>query len=237
MKVLPRCRRAGVLESQRECCECHEYTCSPAPPTPVDTPACREECDASACNFHVAGTSCNGTATMVAAVAAVTAVAASCTGTATMVPAVAAVDASCTGTATEVDGVVPTCDLDDATDGTSECPAGCRMTPAFAAADAYIPTCELDYATDGIEWCPDGCTKTEPVEAVAATDAYTPTCDRDHLTDGTAECPAGCHEEEVPGSEICGYNSEENAGPECRDGYEPRHHNHDSHPTVTYACC
>ena len=41
MKIPPKCRRAGVLESQRECCECHEYTCSPAPPTPVDTPACR----------------------------------------------------------------------------------------------------------------------------------------------------------------------------------------------------
>ena len=50
---------------------------------------CREQCDPSACNFHLT------------------------------------VDASCTGTATEVAGVTPICDLDAATDGTAECPAGC----------------------------------------------------------------------------------------------------------------
>ena len=71
-----------------------------------------------------------------------TSTAASCTGTATEVPA------SCTGTAS--DGAT-TCDLDDGTDGSAVCAAGCTDTPATT------PMCDLDEATDNSAVCPDGC--------------------------------------------------------------------------------
>ena len=67
----------------------------------------------------------------------------SCTGTAEAVPA------SCTGTATS-SGII--CDLDAATNGTADCPAGCAST------DATTPTCDLDASTDGTADCVAGCT-------------------------------------------------------------------------------
>ena len=41
-----------------------------------------------------------------------------------------------------------------------------------------------------------------------------------------------------PAPPSCGYNEHHwDWGPECRDEYEARNHNHDSHPAVTYECC
>ena len=85
-----------------------------------------------------------------------------CTGTATEVPA------SCTGTAS--DGTT-TCDLDDSTDGSAACAAGCTETAATT------PACDLDEATDSSAECPDGCTDSRlEAEHMNATNATaTPT--------------------------------------------------------------
>jgi hypothetical protein len=45
----------------------------------------------------------------------------------------------------------PTCDLDNATDATAQCPAGCAYVPTAT------PQCDLDAGTDGSALCPAGC--------------------------------------------------------------------------------
>lgn len=49
--------------------------------------------------------------------------------------------------------VMPSCDLDNATDGTAECPMGCWLSYEYA------PACDLDWMTDYDfgEECPPGC--------------------------------------------------------------------------------